>query len=213
MTAGATRLIFLIGLGLVGTCATQLVRYRFLPLAKVLRWEAWDSLSIAGIVAGMLGGHVLWMLAEPLRRVSRATAICVVANAMVWASFLIFSSPLATAEFQRIAEERARRDADPGGMDLTTDRPIVVAGRWHGTFGALNFPDRLLSLFAAPAIGFADLLVVPVRYSGLDATKGESFAIAGLGFLLSTVFWATVGGAVSSLTRAFGKSRSSTASW
>jgi hypothetical protein len=67
----------------------------------------------------------------------------------------------------------------------------------------MNFADGLLTLFAAPAITFAHRLVVPPRYLFLDATKGESFAIAGLGFLLSTAFWMAVGGTVSGLTRAF----------
>lgn len=78
-----------------------------------------------------------------------------------------------------------------------------MAGRWHGTFGALNFADWLLSLFAGPAIGFAELLIVPARYIGIDATKRESFAIAGLGFVLSTGFWLALGDTLSALRRGF----------
>ena len=67
----------------------------------------------------------------------------------------------------------------------------------HGTFGATNFADWLLTLFAAPAIAFGERLIVPSRYYGIDATKRESFAIAGIGFVLSTCFWAAVGNIVS----------------
>jgi hypothetical protein len=155
-------LILLVGFGLLGTCVTQLLTYRFLPLSEILRWHNWDSLSIAGAVAGTLLGHLLWVLAKPSERVSRATVISVSANILAWISFLIFSPPLPTSEFERIAAERAQRDAISGGMDLTTDQPIVVAGRWYGTFGTMNFADGLLSVFAAPAIGFADLFQVLV---------------------------------------------------
>ena len=81
-----------------------------------------------------------------------------------------------------------------------TDAPIVVAGRWSGTFFPVNFADRLLSLFAGPAIGSAYRLVQPTQYDNVN--KGESFAIAGLGFLFSTAFWTAVGGSVSAVRRA-----------
>jgi hypothetical protein len=78
-----------------------------------------------------------------------------------------------------------------------------VAARWHGTFGAVNFADWLLTLFAGPAIEFTELLIVPSRYIGTDATKRESFAIAGIGFVLSTGFWVTFGNAASALRRRY----------
>jgi len=198
----AVRLTFLVGLGLLGACTAQLLRYRFLPLSEVLRWDTWD-VSIGGAIAGTLIGHLLWVIAKPRQRASRGAVLCVVANITVWISFLIFSPPVPTSEFQRIAAERAQRDAVSGGMDLTSDLPIVVAGRWHGTFFPENRVDSLLWFFAAPAIAFADLLVKPARYIGIDATRGESFATAGLGFLFSTAFWAAVGGIMSALGRAF----------
>lgn len=72
-----------------------------------------------------------------------------------------------------------------------------------GAFGAVNFADWLVSVFAGPAIGFADLLIVPARYMGVGATKRESFAIAGLWFGLSTDFWIAFGDLVSVLARLF----------
>ena len=118
-------------------------------------------------------------------------------------SFLTVTPPLDEAEFNRIDGERVQRDANQGGLEWVTDRPIVVAGRWHGTFGAVYSADWLLSLFAGPAIGFADLLVVPSRYIFVDATKRESFAIAGLGFVLSTGFWVAFGDVLDALTGVF----------
>jgi hypothetical protein len=69
----------------------------------------------------------------------------------------------------------------------------------------VNFADWLLSLFAGPAIGFADLLIVPSRYIGIDSTKRESFAIAGIGFVLSSGFSVVFGDVVSALRRLYGR--------
>jgi len=118
---------------------------------------------------------------------------------LVWASFLTFNPRLDDAEFSRIERQRLQRDTGLGGLDLVTDQPIVVAARWHGTFGAVNFADWLLGVFAAPAISFADAIVVPPRYSGTDATKRESYVIAVTGFVLSTGFWVSFGDAVTAL--------------
>jgi hypothetical protein len=170
-------------------------------MSEAFRWENWESPWIAGAVAGAIIGHFLWVILKPRWRASRAAAICALANVLVWTSFLTFSTPLDDAEFSRIDRERVQRDANQGGLDLVTDQPIIVAARWHGTFGAMNFADWLLSLFAAPAIGFAELLVVPSRYIGIDATKRESYAVAGIGFVLSTGFWVAFGDVVSALRR------------
>jgi hypothetical protein len=44
---------------------------------------------------------------------------------------------------------------------------------------------------------FTNLLVVPPRYIGSDATKSESWVTAGVGFVLSTSFWMAIGGGIS----------------
>jgi hypothetical protein len=187
--------------GIAGAGITQYLTYRDFPVAEMFRWENWQSAWIAGVTAGAIVGHFVWVISKPRQRASRAAAICALANVLVWMSFLAFSPPLDDAEFGRIETERRQRDADPGHREWTTDQPIVVAARWHGTFGAVNFADWLLTLFAGPAIGFAELLLVPSRYIGIDATKRESFAIAGFGFVLSTGFWVVFEDVVSALRR------------
>lgn len=195
--------VLVVAFGILGAVLTQYVTYRFLAAGEIFRWENWQSPWIAGAVAGALVGHFIWIVSKPRQRASRGAATCVLANVLVWLSFLTFSTPLDDAEFSRIDRERVQRDAHHGGLDFVTDQPIIVAARWHGTFGAVNFADWLLSLFAAPAIGFAELLIVPSRYIGTDATKRESFAIAGLGFVLSSAFWVTFGDVVSTLRRLY----------
>jgi hypothetical protein len=191
--------------GIAGAWLTQYLTYRDFPVAEMFRWESWQSPWIAGATAGAIVGHFVWVISKPRQRASRAAAICALANVLVWMSFLAFSPPLDDEEFGRIETERRERDARPGHLEWITDQPIVVAARWHGTFGAVNFADWLLSLFAGPAIGFADLLIVPSRYIGIDATKRESFAIAWFGFVLSTGFWVVFGDIVSALRRSYGR--------
>src|SRR5262245_5112965 len=90
-----------VGLGLCGAVTTQFVASRFLPLSEVLRWDNWNNLSIAGSVAGVLVGHLVWVTAKPSQRVSRATVMCVAANLVAWILFLAFASPVTNSEFER----------------------------------------------------------------------------------------------------------------
>jgi hypothetical protein len=199
----ASHWLLVLAFAISGAGVTQYLAYRFLAVAEMFQWENWQSPWIAGATAGAILGHFIWVISKPRQRASRAAAICALANVLAWVSFLTFTPPVDDAEFGRVETERRQRDAAPGRLEWTTDQPIVVAARWHGTFGAVNFADWLLSLFAAPAIGFAELLIVPSRYIGIDATKRESFAIAGLGFILSTGFWVTFGNVVSTLRRLY----------
>jgi hypothetical protein len=130
--------------------------------------------------------------------------LCVLANVLVWTSFLVFNPPLTDSEFAEITAGRARQDS-PSGLDIVDHAPIVVAERWSGTFGAVNDADRALSFFAGPAVMFTNLLVVPPRYIGSYATKSESWVTAGVGFVLSTAFWAALGGGISALRRAYSR--------
>jgi hypothetical protein len=196
-----------VAFGIAGAGITQYLTYRFLPVGEIFQWENWGIASIAGATAGAIAGHLVWVISKPRQRFSRAAAICALANVLVWMSFLAFSPPVDDVEFGRVEAERRQRDADSGPLGLTKDLPIIVAARWHGTYGPVNFADRLLSFFAGPAIGFAELMIVPTRYIGIDVTKRESFAIAGFGFVLSTGFWVVVGSIVSALRRLYRRRR------
>jgi hypothetical protein len=122
-----------------GAAVTQFLTYRFLSMSEAFRWENLESPWIAGAVAGAIIGHFLWVVLKPRWRASRDAAICALANILVWLSFLTFSTPLDDTEFIRLDRERVQRDANQGGLDLVTDQPIIVAARWHGTFGAVKF--------------------------------------------------------------------------
>lgn len=193
-------------LTLVGAVATQLLTTRFVPLpplAERIAWENWGSLVPFGAICGALLGNLCWVALKPSERVTRATLLCVVANVLVWIAFLLFNPPLPESEFVEIAANRARADQSGDSLDLITDQPIVVAGRWSGTYGSVNTADRALGFFAGPAVMFMNFLVVPPRYIGSDATKSESWVTAGVGFVLSTSFWMAVGGGMSAIRRGF----------
>ena len=171
---------------------SQYLTHRSLAVTDIFRSGHWQSPWIAGTVAGAIAGYFLWVIAKPRQRTSRAAVVCVLANVLVWLSFLAVTPPLDDAHFSRVERARAQSDMDSDGLDIVEDGPIVVAARWHGTFGGVNFADWLLGVFAGPAIGFAEELIVPSRYVGIFAeyaTKPESFEIAGIGFVLSTCFW------------------------
>lgn len=132
---------------------------------------------------------------------SRATALCVLANTVAWTAFALFSPQVSPAEFQQIRADRADQDAHPGSMNFVTDQPVVVAARWHGTYGVINLADGLVTVSANPAIGFATMITVPAAH--LRATKRESFIVAGVAFFLSTAFWAAVGATASAVMRRY----------
>ena len=195
-----TYLAILLAAGVGGAAATQWLFYRFLPLSEVFRWSDLDLLwLLPGAIAGALSAHFVAVIAQPRRRGSRGAVVCAAANTAVWLAFLS-TATLSQSEFQQIAARRVEIDSARGGMNFITDQPIVVAARWSGTFGAVNVPDRLLNLSAGPAIGFANMVIVPARYAD-SATRGESYAVAGLAFFLSTAFWIAAGGLAPRLIR------------
>ena len=196
-----TRFLPCASLAVIGAIATQLSATRYLPVAERLRWESWDELVLVGAIGGALIGNLCWVAMKLPERVTRATLLCVVANVLVWISFL-FTPPLTASEFVEIVAHRAGQDSQDG-FDIVHDVPIVVAGRWFGTWGAVNAADYALHVFAGPAVIFAELVVVPPSFSGNYATKGESYAIAAVAFVLSTSFWTAFAGGISALRRAF----------
>lgn len=192
-----THLTVVLASGLVGAAATHWLFYRFLPPSEIFHWSMVDLVwLIPGAIAGGLSAHLLAVIARPRRWVSAGAVVCVAANAAVWLAFLC-TAPLSQAEFQRIDARRQEADSTGGLVNFATDQPTVVAGRWHGTYGVINFADGFLTMSAGPAIGFANTIVVPARYDG-EATKRESFAIAGLALFLSTAFWTAAGGLATS---------------
>ena len=191
----------------MGAIATQLSATRYLPLAERLRWESWDELVLLGVIGGALLGNLWWVALKLPERLTRAAFVCVLANVLVWIAFLAFNPPLTQSEFAEIMARRAGQDSKDG-LDIIDDAPLVVAGRWKGTFSAVNAADYALSLFAGPAVTFTELLIVPPRYIGSYATKGESYVIAGVGFVLSTSFWAALGEGISALGHVYRRRRS-----
>lgn len=185
---------------LTGAWSTELLLYRDIGVLAALRWGYWPGLNVEGAIAGALLVNFAWILINPRRRLRRSAAIAVVANAAVWVAFLLLTPPLTLAQFVEIDSERARREAD-SAMTLMSHQPVIVAGRMVGTYWSINIMDRPLHLFAGPAIQYAALIVVPIRYGTANATRPESFVIAGAAFVLSTAFWAVFAPGVTSLAR------------
>ena len=183
-----------------GACGVSLVRWirwgsqfrgPFLENAGDLWRDLW---SPEWFVIGGLIGSFGWMLAH--RQVfTRAVWIAMTVNWIAWTMFLLFMPQLTEADYRAIDSHRASVD---GGepIEIFTDVPTVLAGRWFGGFTPLNW-DELLDLTAAPAVFMTQLEVVPLKYAVTSPTRGESYAIAAIAFVLSTAFWANVGGAIS----------------
>lgn len=56
-------------------------------------------------------------------------------------------------------------------------------------------------LFAGPAIDYAAFFVVPIEYGTQNATRRESYVVAGVAFVLSTSFWAAFPPLIGSVVR------------
>jgi hypothetical protein len=190
--------------GLAGAVVTQLLWVRTVSTVAALSWSNWDSVTLSGAISGVLVGHAAFVLKAPGRRLSRAVVVCVHGNVAAWLIFLAFGERVTGAEFARSVAERARLDAGTGSLTLIHDAPTVVASRWVGSFGAVNAADRILSLFAGPAVGFSQVVVAPAGISiaeGLIVTPAASWGVAATAFLLSTTFWIAVGSVVSAVRR------------
>lgn len=186
---------------IAGASAAQMLFYGEIPFPSVLSWEYWDlHLLLEGAIAGALIAHLAWVLTDVRGRLRRSAEIAVAANVLVWILFLIVTPSLTASDFEAIQSERNRRDAD-SGMDLITHEPVIVAGRMLGTYGADGLSERLLQIFASPAIQWTALLTVHWRYGPARATRRESFIVAAGGFVLSSAFWAAFAPAVSTLAR------------
>ena len=208
IAAGPRAFIIVIGIGaLLGASAAQALYYRFIPFPSVLSWEYWNlHLALEGAIAGALIVHLGWVLSDVRMRLRRSAAFAVATNVVVWVLFLIVTPPLTASEFDSIQAERNRRDGDRG-IDLITHEPVIVAGRMLSTYGADGVSERLLQIFASPAIEWVAFATVPWRYGPARATRGESSLVAAGGFVLSTAFWAAFAPLVSSLGRIWRRHR------
>jgi hypothetical protein len=72
----------------------------------------------------------------------------------------------------------------------------MVAGRAMGTFGSINFADRLLTLAAGPAVSYSWLVVVLVFGMDAEASVGHSHLVAMMSSVLAGAFWLAVGNGV-----------------
>ena len=206
MGVSRTYISVLAGAGTIGAVVTHVLSvWNYLP-SEALTWSTWSEAllwincwTFDGAIAGVLVAHTALVSKDPKQRLSPAVAACVLANLLVWLVFLAFGERVTEAEFARSAVERARHGAGTGGLSMIHDAPTVVACRWVGTFGAINFADRILALFAGPAIDFTQAVIVPDASSiveGIIATPGESWRVAASAFFLSTTFWVAVGSVV-----------------
>lgn len=117
-----------------------------------------------------------------------AAGITLIAHVLAWGAVLAAAFPVSTEEFARIeAERRARVNApagvDAGGIDFIEmdGGGAIAAGRYVG--GDMSAVE--VSIGPWPAI--AEWLVVP---DGNPApTERESWLVAALAFVASTLFW------------------------
>jgi hypothetical protein len=207
-SGGHAAFIGVIAIGaFMGAPASLAIYYRDIGAPRALLWESWDFyMMLEGALAGALLANLAWVLRHPRVRLRRSAMIAVAANIVVWTVFLAATPSLTASEFDAIQAERNRRDAD-SGMDFITHEPVIVAGRMFSTYGAFGVSERLLQIFAMPAIEWIALLTVPWEYGPARATRAESYIVAAGGVVLSTAFWAAFAPAVGSLVRAWRRHR------
>ena len=152
--------------------------------------DAWFALDAA--IAGGLFGHLVWVCVDVRHRVTRSAAILVSLCLTAWAIFLLFGAP------REWPQPPQRSD---GSFDFFHDLPVVVAGREVGVFGLANAADRLLGLFAFPAIHFASYVVGLTTFTIGDPTVAQSWVVAGIAAILSCAWWLACGNAVSAVRR------------
>jgi len=169
---------------LAGSVATMLAAMRAIRGMGVLDvFRSWDMWPVTGAGAGALLGVLLWTLLAPRSRVRRTTAILVAINSLAWLSYLVL-----TPRMPDSVEDAIIRQLE--GLDIIHDGPSMLAGREAG-FWPVNSSHSFLRLMSGPAIGFAELHVMPGSSTG--PTRAESYWIAVIAFVLSTAWWTTVG--------------------
>jgi hypothetical protein len=153
------------------------------------------SLVVESAIAVALVGHLAWSCWRPSTRIGRVARWLMAAQTAAWIAFLIVTPPVPDEVF---AEIDARRRSPSGHIEIVHDAPTIVAGRYSGTFGSVNEADRAMGLMT-PALGYALVLqvhLVPPRHAATEPTRGESWAVAAVAFVLSMAFWNALGATV-----------------
>jgi len=165
------------------------------PFLENAVWLLQDLLSPGGLITGGVLGSFGWMLAHR-RMFTRAVWIAMTVNWFAWVIFLLFMPRLTGTDYRATYSHRTSVDAG-GPLDIVTDVSTVLAGRWFdGGVAPLSW-DALLDFTAGPAVLLTQFEVVPIHYVTTSPTRGESYVIAVIAFVLSTAFWANVGRALS----------------
>jgi hypothetical protein len=171
----------------------------FVPFDRVLaefhlKWDQWLAGAVAGGVLGAFG----WILWTPRTLFTRRIPALVGINWATWVAFLVFTPQVAATRFEEIAGQRAVRDRG-GSIYAGSDQPTILAARYIGGFRGIPLPELSLLVLAGIPTIIAEQYVVPARYVGSPPTRRESYVIAGIAFVLSTAFWATISRAIGSL--------------
>ena len=157
------------------------------------------SLLVESAMASALVAHLAWSCWRPSKRIGRLSRWLMAAHTAAWIAFLVVSPPVPEKVFAEIDARRRAPTGSMGGIELWFDVPTIVAGRYSGTFGPMNEADRAMILFAGPALDYAKQLhfhLVPFPHTLTEPSRGESYAIAALAFVLSLAFWNALGAIV-----------------
>jgi hypothetical protein len=114
---------------------------------------------------------------------------------------LVFTPQVEATRFEEIAGQRAVRDRG-GFIYAVSDQPTILAARYTGGYRGIPLPELSLMVLAGIPAMIAEQYVVRGRYDGSPPTRRESYVIAGIAFVLSTAFWATISRAIESLWKA-----------
>jgi hypothetical protein len=160
----------------------------------LFKWDWWLAGAVAGGVLGAFG----WILSRPRTLLTRRIPALVGINWATWVVFLVFTPQVEAARFEQIAGRRAVRDRG-GSITGASDQPTILAARYIGGFRGIAVPELSLMVMAGIPATIAELYVVSPRYVGSPPTRGESYVIAGIAFVLSTAFWITISRVTASL--------------
>jgi hypothetical protein len=193
MRDSGSRLVCLIGGGLIGVAITALAA------ARAAEGEGVGVMptpfeTVAGGLGGALCGFTLWALWEPSRRIPQVAVTLAVLNCATWLLFLAANARVSDGG-AAIIRHREHLDHEasrgwPNGVTFVSHPSTLLAGRSNSR-GTLS--EKPLALFAGPAVDFAHDVIVPTRYWQTGATVPESDWIAAAAFVLSTAWWVAAG--------------------